>query len=341
MADLLTEARIPPVMSRPQRGAARIVGIGAYRPERIVSNEEICQHIDSDDAWIRTRSGIVSRRFAGSETIPEMAAWAASKALSVAGIVPADVSCVVLATMSHLHQAPPAAAVCAAELGADGAVAFDVGAACAGFSHALAIANSLVCSGEARYVVVAGAERMSDIVDPRDRGTAFLFGDGAGAVVVGPASRTGIGPVVWGSDTTHLHAIEQSGSFAALKTPGAEPWPYLEMAGREVYRWAIGALAGVARDALDAAGLKPGDINAFIPHQANLRITDNVVGQLGLPDSVEVSRQIRDDGNTSAASIPLALESLISAGRVRPGDLALLVGFGSGLSYSAQVIAVP
>lgn len=341
MDGLPTKNEDPPVILGRSPRAARILGIGVYRPDRIVGNEEICRRIDSSDEWIRARSGISSRRVAATESIPDMAAWAAGKALSMAGLTPADVSCVVLATMSYLHQAPPASAACAAELGAGTAACFDVGAACAGFSHALAIANSLVAAGEARYVVVAGSERMSDIVDPGDRGTAFLFGDGAGAVVVGPAAEPGIGPVVWGSDTAYLHAIE-TGSFAALRTSDSGHWPYLEMAGTAVFRWAIGALADVAQRALAAAGLTVGAISAFVPHQANLRIIDAVADRLGLPSSVEVARQVvREDGNTSAASIPMALESLISTGRVRPGDLALLVGFGSGLSYSAQVVAVP
>lgn len=179
------------------RRYARILGFGAYRPSRVVDNAEICRLIDSDDAWIQARSGIVTRRFADSETVAEMAARAASKALSGAGIDPADVSCVMLASMSYLHQAPPAAAACAAELGASGASVLDVGAACAGFTYALGLANALVSVGDAEYVVVVGSERMSDIIDPRDRSTAFLFGDGAGAVVVGPSAEPCIGPVAW------------------------------------------------------------------------------------------------------------------------------------------------
>ena len=337
MSDSISSAK---VRGRGRRGA-RILGVGAYRPNRVVGNEEISEHINSDDAWIRSRSGIVSRRFAADESIPEMAAWSASKALSAAGITPKEVSCVILATMSYLHQAPPASAACVAELEATGAAAFDIGGACAGFSQALAVANSLVSSGEAQYVVVAGSERMSDIVDITDRSTAFLFGDGAGAVVVGPSEEPGIGPVVWGSETAHLHAIAQSRSFAALKTSTAVQWPYLEMAGPEVFRWAIGALEDVIREALGATGLGSADIKAFIPHQANLRIIDSVVKGLALPASTVVARSIREDGNTSAASIPLALEALCASGKLQPGDLALLAGFGAGLSYSAQVVTIP
>lgn len=320
---------------------ARPMGIGAYRPSRVVGNEEICRLIDSDSTWIETRSGIVSRRFADDESIPAMGARAAEKALSSAGLTPSDVSCVVLATMSYLHQAPPASAACAAELGANRSASFDLGAACAGFAHALSVANSMVSSGESEYVVVVGSERMSDIVDPRSRSTAFLFGDGAGAMVVGPSEVPGFGPAVWGTDTAHLRAIEQSRSFAELKDGSTQEWPYLEMAGQEVFRWAMKGIAPIALEAVRAAGITPDDLDAFVPHQANMRITDAVVKEMKLPPSVVVARCVRDDGNTSAASIPLALESLISSGSVKPGGLVLTAGFGSGLSYCAQVVTVP
>ncbi|WP_405592850.1 beta-ketoacyl-ACP synthase III [Streptomyces sp. NBC_01190] len=329
------------IRSLPSR-FARILGVGSYRPGRVVGNEEICRLIDSDTKWIEARSGIVTRHFADAdETIPVMAARAAEKALSSAGLTPSDVSCVVLSTMSYLHQAPPAAAACAAELGARGAAAFDLGAACAGFSHGLAVAGSLVADRQAERVLVIGAERMSDIVDPRDRSTAFIFGDGAGAAVVGPADEPGIGRAVWGADTEHLRAIEQSRSFAELRHDPTARWPFLEMAGQEVFRWAIGAVAEVCGRALLAAGVTMDDIDAFVPHQANMRIIDAAVKSMGLPPSVEVARTVREDGNVSAASIPLALDTLIASGRIRPGALVLTAGFGSGLSYSAQVVVAP
>ena len=326
------------------RGHARVLSFGAHRPSRIVGNEEICANIDSTDEWIRTRSGIRTRRFADDESVPEMAARAGSKALSAAGIRPDEVSCVVLASMSYLYQAPSAAAVCAGQMGAVSAGTFDTGAACAGFSHALALANSMIAVGDARYVVVVGAERMSDIVDPHDRSTAFIFGDGAGAAVVGPSAEAGIGPVVWGTDTAGLDAIRQARSFADLKgrpDSAADDWPYLQMAGPKVFRWAIGALAGVARRALSSAGVSVADLDAFIPHQANARIIDAVAEQLGLRADAVVARTVCEDGNTSSASIPLAAEHLIGTGRIQPGALCLTMGFGSGLGYSAQVIRIP
>ncbi|MFG3349915.1 beta-ketoacyl-ACP synthase 3 [Streptomyces sp. NPDC048018] len=329
------------IRSSPSR-FARLLGVGAYRPGRVVGNEEICRFIDSDSAWIEARSGIMTRHFADpAETVPVMGARAAEKALSAAGLAPSDVSCVIVASMSYLHQAPPAAAACAAELGARGAAAFDLGAACAGFSHGLAVASSLVSGGQAEHVLVVGSERMSDIVDPRDRSTAFIFGDGAGAAVVGPSAEPGIGRAVWGTDTEHLRAIEQSRSFAELRRDPLVRWPFLEMAGPEVFRWAIGAVAEVCREALEVAGVTAADIEAFVPHQANVRIIDAAVKAMGLPASVEVARTVRDDGNVSGASIPLALDTLTAAGRVRPGGLVLTAGFGSGLSYSAQVLIAP
>jgi 3-oxoacyl-[acyl-carrier-protein] synthase III len=325
------------------RGHARILSFGAHRPDRIVSNEEICAYIDSSDEWIRTRSGIRTRRIADNESVPEMAARAGSKALSGAGVRPDEVSCVVVASMSYLYQAPPAAAVCAAQIGASTAGAFDIGAACAGFSHALAVASNMISAGDARYVVVAGAEKMSEIVDPRDRSTAFIFGDGAGAAVLGPAAEPGIGPVVWGTDTGNLDAIRQARSFAELRNgpESGAAFPYLEMAGPTVFRWAISALAGVARRALSAAGVAVTDLDAFIPHQANARIIDAVADQLGLREDAVVARTVCEDGNISAASIPMAADHLISTGGVQPGALCLTMGFGSGLGYSAQVVRMP
>jgi 3-oxoacyl-[acyl-carrier-protein] synthase III len=190
---------------------------------------------------------------------------------------------------------------------------------------------------------VVGVERMTDIVDPADRGTAFLFGDGAGAVVVGPSptGAAGIGPVRWGSDGTGLDAIAQPYSWAAVAADPAVPAPTLRMSGQEVFRWAVTALAPVAADAVRLAGLTLDDIDVFVPHQANLRITDALVKGLGLPARVVVAREIARAGNTSAASIPLAMEELLSSGAARSGQRALLIGFGSGLLYAAQVVRLP
>ncbi|WP_261989065.1 beta-ketoacyl-ACP synthase 3 [Streptomyces sp. wa22] len=245
-----------------------------------------------------------------------------------------------LASMSHLEQSPPAAPRVAHRMGAVSAGAMDVGAACAGFGHALATADSLIRSGNSRHVVVVGSERMTDIVDPLDRGTAFLFGDGAGAVVVGPAAEPGIGPVVWGSEGDRHEAIAHSAPWNGRDTEAAVR-PTLRMDGPAVFRWAVSTVPRTARAALDAAGVTTAELAAFIPHQANLRIVDGAASALRLPPHVVVARDVVHAGNTSAASVPLAMEELLARGAVPRGGLALLVGFGAGLSHAAQVVVMP
>ena len=320
---------------------SRIIGVGAYRPGRVVHNAELVDLIDSSDEWIRRRSGIETRRYgAPDETVVSMAVAASLKALAQAGVAAEAVDMVLLATMSHLEQSPAAAPEIAHLMGARSAAAMDVSAACAGFCHALALADSLVRSGASRHVVVVGSEKMSDIIDPRDRGTAFLFGDGAGAVVIGPAAAPGIGPVVWGSDGEHKSAIAHSGSWLGLRE-GETTWPTLRMNGPSVYRWAVGTVPEAGRQALTAAGIEQSDLAAFIPHQANLRIVDAAATALRLPPYVAVARDVTDTGNTSAASIPLAMERLLAQGAVDSGGLALLVSFGAGLTHAAMVVALP
>lgn len=309
-----------------------LLGIGSYRPARIVPNSEVVAAIDSTDEWVQQRSGIRTRRFAGpEETVVSMGTAAARTAVERAGLDPQQVDCVIVATVSHPLATPSAAARIAYELGTDQAAAFDVSAACAGFCHGVAVAADLVRGGSARHVVVIGVEKLSDITDPHDRGTAFIFADGAGAVVVGPAEAAGIGPVVWGSDGEHYDLIRSIG-------PGQ---PTLTMQGREVFRWASYSMAKIALQALDRAGIGLDDLDLFVPHQANNRITDAMARAMGLPDTVRIARDIVDAGNTSAASIPLALDRMIADGDARPGDRALLVAFGAGLSYAAQVVTLP
>jgi 3-oxoacyl-(acyl-carrier-protein) synthase III len=319
-----------------------LLGVGAYRPARTVGNDEVAAPIDSSDAWIVARSGIATRGFAGpAESLADMSTAAAGKALGEAGLAPDEVSLVLVTTMSNLRQAPPLAAEVAFRTGANGAGALDTGAGCAGFCYTLAVAADAIRSGSARYVLVVGVERMTDIVDPTDRGTAFLFGDGAGAVVVGPAEEPGVGPVRWGSDGSRAAAIAQPYSWAALRDDPSTPPPTLRMAGQEVFRWAVTALAPVAADAVRMAGLTLADIDVFVPHQANMRITDALVRGIGLRPDVVVAREIATVGNTSSASIPLAMEQLLASGQARAGQRALLIGFGSGLLYAAQVVRLP
>ncbi|HEY5835577.1 beta-ketoacyl-ACP synthase 3 [Streptomyces sp.] len=322
---------------RPAAGSryAVLLGIGAYRPRRIVTNEEVCRTLDSTPDWIVRRSGIRNRCFAGSdETLVEMGATAAGKALAEAGLAPADVDQILVATMSDLEGADRLAARIAGRLGT-GARGLQVSAACSGFTVGLALAASAVTSGAVRTCLVIGVERMSDIVDPRDRGTAFLFSDGAGAALVAGAAEPGIGPVVWGTEPELADAI------TVRPEPENGGRPYLRMRGASVFRWAVTNLPSVASAALERSGLAPGDIQAFVPHQANLRIIESVAESLGLPGSVAVARDIVDQGNASAASIPLALDRMRTSGALRSGDLALLIGFGAGLSYAATVIRIP
>ncbi|GAB7191306.1 ketoacyl-ACP synthase III [Kineococcus sp. NUM-3379] len=343
---------------------ARILGVGAHRPPRVIGNEEVCTWIDSSDEWIRQRTGIVTRRWAAPDVgVVEMSEDAAAKALAAAGLSGQDLDAVVLATVSYPLQTPAAAAVLADRLGATPAAAFDVSAGCAGFCHGVALAADLVRGGTARNVLVVGVDKLSDFTDIHDRSTAFLFADGAGAVVVGASDEVGIGPTVWGSDGGQADAIRSKVSWLDLRpgaagaeqvaveaaaTPqagedraGAAPWPYLEQAGQTVFRWAVWQMAPVAQRALDAAGVRAEDLDAFIPHQANARIIDAMVKQLKLPETVHVARDITDMGNTSAASVPLAMERVLADGEAPSGGLALLIGYGAGLSYAAQVVRLP
>ena len=327
---------------RPAR-ESRILGIGGYRPSREIPNSEIVERIDSSDEWIRTRSGIESRRWANDEeTVIVMSVAAAGKALANAGITADQVDCVIVSTVTHLYQTPSAAAEIAFKLGTDKAAAFDISAACAGFCYGLSLASDMVRAGTAEYVVVIGVERLSDITDPTDRGTAFIFADGAGAAVVGAGDDAGIGPVVWGSDGEFLDHIRQDEEWRdALFAHDKPRMPHLTMQGNPVFRWASYEMAKVAQQALDVAGISVDDLDVFVPHQANMRITDAMARQLKLPERVVIARDIATQGNTSAASIPLAIERLVETGEARSGDLALVIGFGAGLVYAAQVIRIP
>lgn len=318
--------------------ATAMLGIGVHRPERVVTNEEICQVLDSSDEWIQTRSGIRSRRYAADgESLLDMATVAAQRALEASGVAAADLGTVIVATSTHVQHTPAAAPMLADRLGSR-AAAFDVSAGCAGFCHGLSVASDLVRGGSARYVLVVGVERLSTFMDPTDRGTAFIFADGAGAAVVGPAAEAGIGPVAWGSDGSQSQVITQSMRCDELD----EDHPLVvQMEGQAVFRWAPFAMADVAREAVSEAGLELGDLDAFVPHQANLRITELLARRLELPEDVAVARDIQDSGNTSAASVPLAIDAMLRDGEAQVGDTALLIAFGAGLSYAAQVVTIP
>jgi 3-oxoacyl-[acyl-carrier-protein] synthase-3 len=321
---------------------ARILSVGSYRPERIVTNAEVCERIDSTDEWIRERSGIAERRYAApEESVVDLAVYAAEKALAAAGITADQVGFVLVATVTHPFQTPSAASEVAYRLGAVNAASTDISSACAGFCYGLAMAQDMVRGGSADYVIVVGVEKLTDWIDLDDRSTAFIFADGAGAVVVGPSDEPAIGPVVWGSDGSQRDAICMTQSLIDYRDNGGPRFPTLSMQGQQVFRWAVSNGSVKAQEALDRAGVTADELDAFIPHQANMRITDAMIRALKLPEHVPVARDIETTGNTSAASIPIAMDRMLSTGEVLHGGTALLIGFGAGLAYAAQVVTLP
>ncbi|KGN34592.1 3-oxoacyl-ACP synthase [Knoellia sinensis KCTC 19936] len=327
----------------PASGAAhtRISGVGAYRPRRVVPNSEIVEAIDSSDEWIQERSGIKTRyRAEDGESVIEMSAEASRGALEMAGLEPSDVDAVLVATVTHPYQTPAAAPALAQVLGMSSPAAFDISAACAGYCHGISLASDMVRGGSAQNVLVVGVERLSDFTSPTDRGTAFIFGDGAGAAIVSASDTPGIGPTVWGSEGDKWDVIAQNDSWVEVRDQDLG-WPTIGMQGQSVFRWAVWGMAPVAQKALDAAGVTADQLDAFIPHQANVRIIDAMCKQLKMPEHVVVARDIVETANTSAASVPLATERLLREGLVPRGGLALQIGFGAGLVYAAQVVELP
>ncbi|MFC3961472.1 beta-ketoacyl-ACP synthase III [Nocardia jiangsuensis] len=335
------------VQAPPAVPHSAILGLGVYRPSRVVTNDELAESLDSSDEWIRTRSGIRSRRLCTeSETLVEMSLGSARQAIESSGIDPQQIDCVLLATMSSPLVTPATAPLLATELGLPGVAALDVVNACAGFCSTVGMASDMIRAGTAEYVLVIGAERLSDMVDWTDRTNAFLFGDGAGAAVIGPSETVGIGPVVWGSDGSHWDMLGQNKSMGAFmdevkELGSAAQRPIFKMDGPALFRWTLGALEQVCQEALKRAGVTVDDLDAFIPHQANGRITEMLARQLKLPAGCTVAYDIVEQGNTSAASVPLAMEGLLRTGAAKPGDIALLIGFGAGLVYAAQVVRLP
>jgi len=313
--------------------ASRILGTGSFQPPKVVTNDDLAKVMDTNDEWIRDRVGIVERRAAEpEESLVDMAAAAGAAALTDAGLGPSDVDTVIVATCTMPTQIPNASARVADLVGIKGAGAFDMNAACAGFCYALGTASDLVRAGSAGRVLVVGAERFTGWVDPTDRANAIIFADGAGAAVVGPGEEPGIGPVSWGS----------AGELADMIYMRDDKWIYQE--GQAVFRWATTKVAPIALRALELTGLKPSDVDVLIPHQANLRIVGAIAKKLraeGAREDMVVADDIMYSGNTSSASIPMALDHMRAAGRVRSGDVLLLVGFGAGLSYASQVVISP
>ena len=313
---------------------ARILAFGGYQPARVVTNDELAAAVDTEDAWIRSRVGIASRRIAApDETVADMAVAAGGKALAGSGLSPADIDLVIVATCTPEVMIPNVAATVARRLGIVAPGAYDLNAACAGFCYALASASDAVRAGSARHVLVIGAEKLSQWIDWTDRSTCIIFADGAGAAVVGPVTEPdaapGIGPVVWGSagELADKIFIKDRDSFIVQE-------------GQAVFRWATTALHPVARQACERAGVDPAELAVFVPHQANLRIIEAIARRLGAPQA-KVADDIVTAGNTSSASIPLAVSRMLERGEISSGTPALLIGFGAGICYAAQVITLP
>ncbi|QKZ17468.1 beta-ketoacyl-ACP synthase III [Streptomyces chartreusis] len=309
---------------------SRIAAVGHYQPARVLTNEDLAGMVDTSDEWITSRVGIRTRHIAGpDEPVDELAGHAAAKALAAAGLTPGDIDLVLVATSTAIDRSPNMAARVAARLGIPSPAAMDVNVVCAGFTHALATADHAVRAGAATRALVIGADKMSDVTDWSDRTTCVLVGDGAGAAVVEASEDAGIGPVLWGSVPEMGHAVRIEGQPARFAQEG-----------QSVYRWATTQLPAIARRACERAGLGPEDLAGVVLHQANLRIIEPLAEKIGAVNAV-VARDVSESGNTSAASIPLALSKLVEQGRISSGDPVLLFGFGGNLSYAGQVICCP
>lgn len=319
-----------------------LLSVGSYRPERVVTNDELCENIDSSDEWIYSRTGIKTRRFARrDESVTSMATTAGQEAIVKASLEPSDIDCVLVATSTHFTQTPPCAPAVATALGATGVPAFDISAGCAGFGYALGVAADMIRGGTAAKVLVLGSEKLSCTVDMQDRSNCFIFADGAAGVVVGETPDQGIGPTVWGSDGAQATAIRQDIEWIDFLDNRTGERPYLRLEGSAVFRWAAFEMGKVGRQAMDAAGVRPDEIDVFLPHQANSRINEVLAKSLDLRPDAVLANDIEHTGNTSAASIPLAMAEVLATGAAKVGDLALLLGYGAGLSYAAQVVRLP
>jgi 3-oxoacyl-[acyl-carrier-protein] synthase III len=332
----------PTLLQNRGREYTRILALGAARGDLTVTNDDIVEPIQSSDEWIRQRTGVVTRKRASREIgAVDLAETAAREAIEKAGIRADQIGIVLVSTVSNTMLTPSMATLLAERIGAKPAAAYDISAACAGYTYGIAQADALIKSGLADYVLVVGAEKLSDIIDPTDRSISFLLGDGAGAAVVGPSDTPGISPTVWGSDGQWA-TIGMTSTFQEFREgAGDVAWPTIRQEGPTVFRWAVWEMVKVAKKALVEAGVTSADLAAFVPHQANMRIIDEFAKQLGLPDTVVIGRDIETTGNTSAASIPLATHRLLEENPGLSGGLALQIGFGAGLVFGAQVVVLP
>jgi 3-oxoacyl-[acyl-carrier-protein] synthase-3 len=317
--------------SAPNLPGTRILGMGHYRPANAVTNADlIARGVDSNDEWIQSRVGIAERHYAADgETVVDMAEVAGRNAIAASALAKSDIDLVLVATCTMPTPVPAAAPHLAHRLGIQSPGAFDVNSGCSGFMYAMTTASAAIQAGHARNVLVVASERFSGWIDFNDRTTCIILGDAAGAAVIGPSNEVGLGPVVWGSDGEQYDTVAID-----------ESTQHFRQEGQAVYRWATSQMAPIALEACRRAGIKPEDLAAFIPHQANLRIIDGIAKRLGATNAV-VARDIITSGNTSAATIPLALSRMLEAGEIASNVPALLLGFGSGLSYAGQVVLTP
>ncbi|MEQ1881047.1 MAG: beta-ketoacyl-ACP synthase III [Burkholderiales bacterium] len=314
---------------------SRVAGTGSYLPEKILTNAELEKLVDTSDEWIRTRSGIRSRHIAAEgEMASDLALHAAQRALHAADVSAAELDMIVVATTTPDMIFPSTACILQAKLGATGCPAFDVQAVCSGFVYALTVADLFIKSGQARHVLVVGAEVYSRILDWTDRGTCVLFGDGAGAVVLKASETPGILGAKLHADGSQKDNLSVPGSVCGGKISGT---PYVRMDGGAVFKFAVRVFEEVAHEVLDAAGLTVADLDWFIPHQANSRIMEATAKKLGLPLEKLIST-VDHHGNTSAASIPLALDVAVRAGKIRTGQTLLLEGVGGGFTWGAVLL---
>jgi 3-oxoacyl-[acyl-carrier-protein] synthase-3 len=331
-----SEAGVPRVRitQRPGSAGSRIIGLGHFRPDRVVTNDELSQIMDTNDEWIQSRVGIAERRFGGDDdSVVSMGARASAKALAEAGLQPNDIDTVIVATCSLDSPVPHAATQIAGALGIHAPGSFDLNAACAGFCYGIAAADQAVRVGASKNVLVVGSEKLTDWTKADDRATAIIFADGAGAAVVSASEEPMIGPVIWGSDEQNIDAIRIEGRHG-----------HFIQEGQTVFRWATTAIGPVAIRAAEAAGVALADIDVLVTHQANLRIIDAIAKKIikaGARPELKVGRDIVTTGNTSSASIPIALDRMRAAGEVSSGEVVLSVAFGAGLTFASQVFICP
>ncbi len=322
-----------------KRPIASILGTGRYLPERIVTNADLETGLDTTDEWIRTRTGIRRRRLAAAgQVTSDMAVLAALQALQSAGLGPEDLDAIVMATLTPDYPFPATACGVQDKLGARNAMAVDVQAACSGFIYSMAMAEGMIAAGTARHVLVVGSEKLSTITDWKDRSTAVLFGDGAGAAVLGPATgRREFAAFYLGADGRLVSKLYQPAGGSVSPTSAAsveQGQHYLKMDGKEVFKFAVRIMGEASAEAVRRAGWKSEDIALFIPHQANLRIIEAAAKFMGLPME-RVFVNVGDYGNTSAASVAIALDEAQEQGRLKPGDKVVMVAFGAGLTWAS------